>query len=242
LAGGEGRAQALAADAVRLGLWDATGDAVTTAAASSWGVALAAAVALVRRASEPLPYVTANLRGERVVGYFGNQGAGKTYSMVRDALAERVREPRLRIASNMPLLLPVGRPAELVEGIDQLEELRDCLLLLDEAHTMLNSRTGTSGERLRVLTFLSQLRKRRVWLRYTSQTSGKVDKQLRDMTEVAHRLTSVRKLGFFFRSSWDGTEPKAGSLGKGFVKVERSVYAAYDTTAIVAAGGWFNGE
>lgn len=177
------------------------------------------------------------MRGPLVQAWFGLPGAGKTFAMVAAARKARKHDPALKVWSNFPLRLPVGEPARPLFTVEDWEEARGGLVILDEAHILLGSREWSGPERKRVLAKMGQLRKAGVYLWYSTHDPSKVDKQLRNLTECSHWMTSCRGLGFFFARVRVGASPRGESMGPEIVLMLRSTMEAYDTAGEVGASG-----
>jgi len=176
--------------------------------------------------------------GAAVRAYLGLPGAGKTYAMTAHAIAVRKRYPTLRVYANYDVRMPGAGEVLQLETVEDFEAARDGLVLLDEAHALLGSREWAGRDRQRVLVKLGQMRKARLFFWYTTHSAGKVDKQLRLLTEESRSMVSFRTLarGFFYRAR-AGVERDAEALGVGFVLFRKSVAQAYDTMGSVDTGG-----
>lgn len=116
--------------------------------------------------------------GTRV--YKGFQGSGKTLSMVKYALDITEAFPKCHLYSNIKIK---NNKSQLIENTTHLKKaLEDqngdngVLILLDEAHLFFNKKTGIS---LDVLTAISQQRKDRKRLVFSSQIWEELDISLR---------------------------------------------------------------
>lgn len=117
--------------------------------------------------------------GSRV--YKGFQGSGKTLSMVKYAFDIEKAFPNCRIYSN--IMINGLKRYKYIDGDEVLKRAlaRSCgasgiLILLDEAHLYFNKKTGIS---LDVLTAISQQRKDRKRLVFSSQIWEELDVSLR---------------------------------------------------------------
>ena len=142
-----------------------------------------------------------------LIGITGLPGAGKTYFAVRSLYSLRRRDPERLIVSNTELYLP-GRPVPVVESLEECFPLTDCDILLDELHLWLASRMWNRNGQA-VAQWLSQLRKRRVNVIYTTQDLSSVDKFVRDRTFLSYYVESWRKLGFFRFNAFFGVKADA---------------------------------
>ena len=132
-----------------------------------------------------------------ITAIIGRPGAGKTYRMVYYVYRRRLRGP-LDVATNIGSLVERGLPG--VGRLDYVDSMREafclhhCTLLLDEAHLWFGSAERASHGP-EYADWVSQLRKVKLDLLYTSQASGAVDKMLRDRTDATCLVTSFVKLG-----------------------------------------------
>lgn len=118
--------------------------------------------------------------GTRV--YKGFQGSGKTLSMVKYALDIKEAFPECLIYSNIIIkgkiedYKYIESDSTLLEALGVSSGPAGCLILLDEAHLFFNKKTGIS---LDVLTAISQQRKDRKRLVFSSQIWEELDVSLR---------------------------------------------------------------
>lgn len=164
-----------------------------------------------------------------VRGYIGRLGSGKTYSMMRDAVAW-LRTYKGQIYTNMA---DVSCPEAIyIDNIQQILMLRDGLLLLDEASAVLSARFWQSVPRP-VLTRFAQLRKHGIALYYTAQHEDRVDTVLRELTNeyiVLHKFGG----GYFRRVHLPGqTKPTSGR----WLQWDQQIFALYDTYEVIASEG-----
>ena len=132
--------------------------------------------------------------GTRV--YKGFQGSGKTLSMVKYALDILEAFPKCHLYSNIKIK---HDKSQLIENTNHLKRaLEDqngedgVLILLDEAHLFFNKKTGIS---LDVLTAISQQRKDRKRLVFSSQIWEELDISLRkQVKEVVSCRCAFQKL------------------------------------------------
>jgi len=173
-----------------------------------------------------------------VRAYLGLPGAGKTYTMTAHAHVARRSYPALTVYTNYPVNLPGTGLVLPLTSVEDFERAREGLVLMDEAHALLGSREWNGNDRRRVLVKLGQMRKAGLYFWYTTHSAGKVDKQLRLLTEQAFELRSWRTLlgGFIYRSR-AGVEPQAESLGAGYVRFRARVADSYDTLGAVGETG-----
>ena len=129
--------------------------------------------------------------------YVGAFGAGKTSTMVKDALATAKAYPQVTILTNFALynfpkhttILPLKTVNDILEAPD------NTLVLIDEIGTIFNSRDFVGGQKsLPKILFqhICQCRKRHIQIFATTQRWNFLDKQLRDITATVN----VTKLHF----------------------------------------------
>lgn len=123
--------------------------------------------------------------------YVGAFGAGKTSSMVKDALAIANRFPQVTILSNFALfnfpehtkILPLNTVQDILNAPD------NTLVLIDEIGTIFNSRDFVGGAKSvpKILfQHICQCRKRHIEILATTQRWNFLDKQLRDITATVN--------------------------------------------------------
>lgn len=116
--------------------------------------------------------------GSRV--YKGFQGSGKTLSMVDYAFRVRSNFPKCKLFSNIKLFgiryYHFSNADELALALNVRNGQDGCIVLIDEAHLFFNKKNGIS---LDVLTAISQQRKDRVRLIFSSQIWEELDISLR---------------------------------------------------------------
>ena len=171
----------------------------------------------------------------------GLPGSGKTYFVVRRLYGWRRTHPDTRIVSNVESLwFPFGQVPEYVDDITQCFDLQDCVLFLDEAHLWFGSRE-TKSHGAEYTAWVSQLRKRKVELWYTTQVLMRVDTVMRDITDITYHVSSWFKLGAFTFRSYDGPVKEESktrrAATRGFYLFNPLIAASYDTHQTVAARG-----
>lgn len=115
--------------------------------------------------------------------------SGKTLAMTREAFTywkKGLKENKpVRVLSNYHLNFPYEHVnfEELFKDAENQKPLRDVVILLDEIHILLDSRSGMSKKN-KILTFwLNQTRKSGVKLLFTTQYEHQIDKRLRSGTD-----------------------------------------------------------
>lgn len=162
-------------------------------------------------------------------GYLGWVGAGKTYSMVHDAL-EQFRETRCQVFTNMAGLKFPG--AVYVEDLEAITRVGTGLVLIDEVGICMSSHYWQSVPRSVLMAF-AQVRKNGLDVFWTAQHEARVDTVLRELTMEVRRC---RRFGRYSFQSLEDPVAKV-SLGKRLVKLKQEVFAAYDTLEIIGAHG-----
>lgn len=121
------------------------------------------------------------------------------------------------------------------------EQLQNAVLLLDEMHIWIDSRSSMKQKNKAITYFILQTRKRNVRLLYTTQHLHQVDKRLRDTTDVivfcrniSNRTSTVRDknvptyiINEFVYQWREDMKPKMKVIHA------NPVYDLYDTTEMV---------
>lgn len=173
--------------------------------------------------------------GSRV--YKGFQGSGKSLSMVKYALDISTSFPQCVVYSNMkirgiPNFVYIENDAILKQALSFENRERGVLILLDEAHLYFNKKSGIS---LDVLTAISQQRKDRKRLVFSSQIWEELDISLRKQVK---EIVSCRCIGGRFQInnisdgetlSYDGHQYVARHIRTEIFKHYQDLYNSYDT-------------
>lgn len=175
--------------------------------------------------------------GSRV--YKGFQGSGKSLSMVKYALDISKQFPDCIIYSNMHItgienFVYIENDAILKQGLELQNGDRGVLVLLDEAHLYFNKKSGIS---LDVLTAISQQRKDRKRLVFSSQIWEELDISLRKQVK---EIVSCKCLAGKFQVNtisdgetlaWDkqSSQYVAKRIRTEIFKHYQALYDAYDT-------------
>ena len=118
-----------------------------------------------------------------IAGFIGKMGSGKTLSMVRETL--KYYNEGYTIYSNFHVEVPY-EPLDFTKLFAMAEAqtpLNDVVILLDEVHILLDSRSSMKKENKVVSFWLNQTRKMGVKLYYTTQHLHQIDKRLRAGTD-----------------------------------------------------------
>lgn len=198
-------------------------------------------------------------RGAFVIqGWIGLLGHGKTMLAVQQSI-DLARRRNAVLASNIRLSAPDVECVQLATGddgldLDQLRELVDRLrsdgrglvLMLDEVGILMPARMWASFP-VSLMMVLSQSRKLRLDLVYTSQDVEQVDAFLRRLTQWVwkvrafpapslERQESGRRPLFYMVTQWRpaSIEKDGKRIGRSFRRYRREWEAVYDTDEIVA--------
>ncbi len=119
-----------------------------------------------------------------IVGFIGDIGGGKTASLVKEVYIKYLSGRK--IFSNIKLNFPYTHVSQedLLEMASGGFNLQDGVLVLDEIHIYLDSRTSMSKENRVITYFALQTRKVGVDLYYTTQYINQVDLRLRNLTNA----------------------------------------------------------
>jgi len=166
-----------------------------------------------------------------IEGFIGRPGAGKTYTMTRRLLKIAERRP---VFSNYA----IDHPNVTVFEPQDLMRLPSGVIALDEAHLYFPAR-GSLRLPMSWLTMLSQTRKMGWDLMYTSQHEARVDRALRDITNV---MWWCKAWGFSGNHPWffaaRGYEPEyfrktKKAMVRSMSFFDSRVANAYDTYAFI---------
>jgi hypothetical protein len=113
-----------------------------------------------------------------VWAFSGNFGAGKTAAASYFAHREQVRR-RCPIWSNYGLL-----GARSLSTVSELEHCKGGIIVLDELHDLVSSRSSMSKATGEFMSFWNQCRKTESEIFVISQRVSKMDKQVRDMIDI----------------------------------------------------------
>lgn len=128
-----------------------------------------------------------------MVKIVGLRGSGKTLLLALLALLIN-KELNFKIKSNFPIF---DKNVEYINPLDLLKfELEDTILVLAEAHTILNSRNNPQQNKY-INYFITQTRHRGVTLIYDVQLGRTVDLVLDDLTEITY-VANRMATGFYY--------------------------------------------
>lgn len=119
-----------------------------------------------------------------IISFSGLMGSGKSLSMVREAV--KYYAAGYKIYANFHLNIPYTHLTfdDLVSMVENEHYLKNCVILLDEVHIMLDSR-GSMTKTSKLISFwLNFSRKNSILIMYTTQHLHQVDKRLRSGTDT----------------------------------------------------------
>lgn len=125
--------------------------------------------------------------------FVGRMGSGKTLSAVREAWLNR--HDIKTIISNVHLNRPFSYKPLTMETIKDYKnwDYKDCLILMDETHTIIDSRLSMTKKNIMISYFLTQSRKRNCFIFCTTQNIRQVEVRLRRMADYIIECESVKK-------------------------------------------------
>jgi hypothetical protein len=156
--------------------------------------------------------------------FYGATGSGKTLTMVKEGVKDfilgRDIYSNMKKIKNMPYYYVNLEDLIIMVQNDELDvnDGKPKSLLLDEIHTMFDGRRSQSRDNIDFSLFVSQCRKRRFNVYYTSQWISGADIRIRTITSelvrcIAHIDTSDFGLG-------DSSTPEPIAVEKRSIKIE----------------------
>ena len=170
--------------------------------------------------------------------FTGSRGSGKTLSVVSKVYECHKRG--MKVYSNIKLKFPHEKltPAMLSQIMSQ-KFLTNCCILLDELHTITDSRRSMKGLNIEWSYFFTQSRKRNVEVFATTQREMQVDVRYRNncdfIVNCQKRDLSPRK--FVIVETWFNLDSERER--KYLNSEPEKTYSLYDTNEIVYYSGWF---
>jgi hypothetical protein len=156
--------------------------------------------------------------------FYGATGSGKTLSMVKegvkDCILGRAIYSNMNSIKNMPYYYVDLEDLIIMVQNDQLDvnDNKPKSLLLDEIHTMFDGRRSQSRDNIDFSLFVSQCRKRRFNVYYTSQWISGADIRIRTITSELVRCIAhidVNDYGY-----GDSSTPEPIRVEKRSIKIE----------------------
>lgn len=187
--------------------------------------------------------------GSRV--YYGYQGNGKTLSMVRYVLQLKKDFPDCIVFSNVDIKdIPfhkISSPSDLARALSTCNGRKGVLVCLDEAHLFFNNTRG--GISLDVLTAISQQRKDRRRIVFTTQIWEEMDISLRK--QVPEIVKCRRILNMIILTYYKGYTMKYNKMENEFIaekdyteifKLNDELYNSYDTYQKIVTNSEYHRE
>lgn len=174
--------------------------------------------------------------GSRV--YYGHQGNGKSLSMARYVIQLKNEFPNCKVYSNLLLkgidFTPIKTPSDLADALSVRNGGDGVLVCIDEAHLFFNNTRG--GISLDVLTAISQQRKDRRKIVFTSQIWEEMDISLRK--QVPEIIKCKKIMNMIVLTHFNGYTMKYNKQENEFIaekdyteifKLNDELYNCYDT-------------
>lgn len=162
-------------------------------------------------------------------------GSGKTLSMVKLATSFYLRG--YKVFSNFNLSFPFESYTlqDLINYSNDDTNFNKSVILLDEAHIFLDSRSSVSNKNKVISYFLLQTRKKGCHLFYTTQRYHQVDKRLRDNTDILTQCTT-KTLSNGDKYTLNYYEVEKNGVVRNYKKIYKhtnKLYSLYDTNQII---------
>jgi len=165
-----------------------------------------------------------------ILGFIGGMGSGKSLSMVRQAYSYYLQG--YTVYSNMKLNFPyVELTLDLLLQYSNDDiPFYDSVLLIDEIHIFMDSRRSGSIRNVLISYFITQTRKQKVKLMYTTQYLIQVDKRLRQNTSALTKCRQI-KVGNGLMVTYNIIVTEEQTFKDYFVS--NKYYGLYDTEEII---------
>lgn len=184
--------------------------------------------------------------------FYGHQGNGKTLSLVRYVEQIKKQYPDCIVYSNVilkniPDFRRITTPADLSDALSVGNGRAGVLVCLDEAHLFFNNTRG--GISLDVLTAISQQRKDRRHIVFTTQIWEEMDISLRKQVPVIVKCRRI--LNMIFLTYYNGYTMKYNKMENEFVadkdhteifKLHDYLYNSYDTYQKIVTNSEYSRE
>lgn len=164
-----------------------------------------------------------------IIGFVGPRGSGKSASMVLEAY--RWYQKGYTVFSNIDLSFE-HQPytAKMIENFaSDKNPLSRAVVLIDEAHVLLDSRSSVTKRNKIISYFILQTRKRDVHVLYTTQSFHQIEKRLRDQSDM---LISCKFNASSTMVQQTITDTATFKVIKRVIDIS-PVFKLYDTNAIV---------
>jgi hypothetical protein len=165
--------------------------------------------------------------------YKGRRGCGKTLTMVKDAL--NFYNKGWEIYSNFDIAIPYKKlENEHIININENTKIKDCVLLIDEIQTIIDSRRSMRKENLNFSYFVQQIRKRNIILLCTTQFTKTTDIRLREHTDIVVKPKIYREYPIVEATYYDITsEEELNYIDERIIIYNpQAIFNLYDTNEI----------
>lgn len=114
--------------------------------------------------------------------YKGGRGRGKSLTLVRDA--KYYYNAGWKIISNFKITFATLVSNDFIINLDKNSDLKNCVLAIDEAQILFDSRNFAGKTNIKFSNFIQQIRKRNIVILATSQYSNTIDLRFRQHLDV----------------------------------------------------------
>ncbi|MFW6130088.1 MAG: hypothetical protein ACOC56_02815 [Atribacterota bacterium] len=128
---------------------------------------------------------------DKIVFYKGSRGKGKTLSMVKDGY--EYHKNGWKVYRNFFCLFGEYITNEEILNLDKTTTLKNCVIMIDEIQTLLDSRRFMGNKNVNFSHFIQQLRKRNITLLATAQFSNNVDLRFRQHIDITAYPDHIEK-------------------------------------------------
>jgi Zonular occludens toxin (Zot) len=133
-----------------------------------------------------------------IIGFFGNQGRGKTFTMVTYARRWRKKHPTAAVYTNMyKLLVPGTGPVYTGCDLDQMMQAEDSLVLIDEAGVFINAWEWISGAQRQFALWAAATRHNGNLILVTAHAPEQLNIRVQKVLAELHFLESFQGLKLF---------------------------------------------
>jgi len=169
-----------------------------------------------------------------IILYKGRRGAGKTLTMVKDAL--NFYDKGWDIYSNFDISIPYKKVVndDLI-NLATNDNINNCVLLVDEIQLLIDSRRSMKKESLNFTYFIQQIRKKGIILLCTTQFTRTVDVRLREHVDIVVKPRIYREYPVVEAEYFDVTsEEELGYIeSKIIVYNPQRIFSLYDTNEVL---------
>jgi hypothetical protein len=169
-----------------------------------------------------------------IILILADRGEGKT--LLATGLAYMYHTvDHLSIVTNYTLYNIPYRKMGFKTLLKHMDTLSDCLLILDEVHTMSDAYEFFTKSVKKLTTFVTQLRKRHITLIIITQRNNFIAKRLRQMVNYVMECSRTDVVGVVDVKVFDLSLPQSQSFVKEFVFDGRQFFDYYDTNEVITS-------